>query len=235
MKKALLAGSLVLAALSAQAQTHLDTSGNYGAWTGYASFGPVRCAAPTDLPGMGCFSFADQIYLYQSVYGFPTVTIHITGQEGGYSCGRGCSGVNLTDFNVVPKLMIVKPQVDASGNQVYVSGYCGSSPCQVPLWSDTVPPTPAVDAHGHPITFTATKTNVNVNGAIRLVTTGWTMNQVVLPTADVSGKQIHYNLDFGGESCSGRSCQIANGTRLFVTTTVVYPAPPPPPPPPVDD
>src|ERR1700690_2440475 len=112
--------------------------------------------------------------LYQSVNGFPTVTIHITGQEGGYSCGRGCSGVNLTDFNRAPKLMIVKPQFDSTSNPVYVSGYCGSSPCQVHLWSDTAPPTPAVDAHGQPITFTATKTSVNVNGTIHNLTSGWT-------------------------------------------------------------
>jgi hypothetical protein len=232
MTKALFAGSLVLAALSAQAQTHLDTSGNYGAWQGYASYGAVTCAAPADIAGMGCFSFADQMFLYQSVNGLPTVTIHITGQEGGYSCGRGCSGVNLTDFNKAPKLTIAKPQVDSSGNLVYVPGYCGSTACQVQLWSDTVPPTPAVDAHGQPITFTATKTNVNVNGKIYTITTGWTMNQVMLPTVDANGNQIYYNLEFSGESCSGRTCNIANATRLFVTTTVVYPAPPPPPPPP---
>jgi hypothetical protein len=92
MKKLLIAGSLMLAALAAQARTHLDTSGNYGAWQGYASDGPVKCPASTDQPGIGCFSFADQMYLPQSVNGFPTVTIHITGQEGGYSCGRDAAG-----------------------------------------------------------------------------------------------------------------------------------------------
>jgi hypothetical protein len=89
MMKMLFAGSLALAALSAHAQTHLDTSGNFGAWQGYASYGPATCAASTDVPGMGCFSFADQMYLYQYVSGFPTVTIHITGQEGGYSGDGG--------------------------------------------------------------------------------------------------------------------------------------------------
>jgi hypothetical protein len=227
MKKALFAGSLALAALAAQAQTHLDTSGNNGIWQGYASYGPVTCAGSTDVRGMGCFSFADQMFLYQSVYGSPTVTIHITGQDGSYSCGRGCSGVNLTDFNTAPTLTVVTPQFDSSGNPVYVSGYCGTVPCQVHLWSDTVPPTPAVDANGQLISFNPNKTTVIVNGTSQVVLSGWTMSQVVLPLADANGNQIYYNVNFAGESCSGRTCQVANGTRLFVTTTVVYPAPPP--------
>lgn len=204
--KRVIAALMFLVSAVAGAQTQVSTAGNFGNLQEYASSGEVSCTV-TVPAGTGCFAFVDQMNLPVYSYGPPTLIVHVLGQNGGYSCGRACSGVNTTTFPSAPTLWTAQPAVDSSGHPVMIQGYCALSPCTLQEWNDVAP---ATDVNGAPITFVKSGS-------------GWQLNATTLPAGN-------YTLHFAGTSCAGRYCQLPDATRVYVSTTVTYPTPPPPPP-----
>jgi hypothetical protein len=247
----------------------LFTGGNFGNETvtsvGAGGPGTTTCPSgvpngqPYGTPNFGCFGFLEQWDdLYVSQYGpFWSVSAQIYGTNGGYSCGRGCSGVDYTILPVAPVLVYATP------TNTPEPGYCGAQKCSPNQWN--IAGSPVTDEFGQPVVFSPVGPLYTLTCSVTPPQTypycsynppapgatvvsqisgyhEWAMNAKISTCVldstgqacalDSFGKPtlLYYAVDFEGAGATGRGGQIQGSRYLFVRA--VQSAPPAPQPPP---